>query len=245
MQYYDIVLSIILNLFDLLNLYIFSDFRVIVATNIFCISFTLYIISLCICTQQKSREKSDLIMPFAFRRFQNCSKKFLTVANLKPSAAFHIRHLYIKKTVFNIYLGVFPKIKLVQIEKIQPLAWQPENAYTNIVKFRWRLLYCTEHIRSKSLVTVVVRTENEMAIKLDERKVNGKFKCKGQQCSFSQLALLFSQKLSVMRTQDTSGIQKGSAGSLLHQRNLHTQNIYDSLLLLVILSGNLGIFEMI
>ena len=24
---------------------------------------------------------------------------------------------------------------------------------------------------------------------------------------------------------------KGSAGSLLHQRNLHTQNIYDSLLL--------------
>ena len=111
-------------------------------------------------------------MPFAFRRFQNCSKKFLTVANLKLSAAFHIRHLYIKKTVFNIYIGVFPKIKLVQIEKIQPLAWWPENAYTNIVKFRWRLLYCIEHIRSEILVTVVVRTENEMAIKLDERKVN-------------------------------------------------------------------------
>ena len=111
-------------------------------------------------------------MPIAFRRFQNCSKKFLTVANLKPSAAFHIRHLYIKKTVFNIHLGVFPKMKLVQIEKIQPLAWYPENAYTNIVKFRWRLLYCIEHIRSEILVTVVVRTENEMAIKLDERKVN-------------------------------------------------------------------------
>ena len=33
-------------------------------------------------------------------------------------------------------------------------------------------MYCIEHIRSEILVTVVVRTENEMAIKLDGRKVN-------------------------------------------------------------------------